>query len=294
MLKRARHYIEYFVVIYIATLSRFLGFALSSNIFGVIARTIGPWIAVSNVARKNIKRAFPALSKAEIEEIVRDSWENLGRTAVELPNLFRLNSETFYHRVKVSGIEHLNKLAKLDQPSIVITAHQGNWELAVKVGVDAGLRLAIIYRKANNNLVNKIIQKMRHQDILLIPKGREGARHIVQAFKEKRCICILADQKLNSGGIEVPFFDHLVMTPTAPAKLALDYKCPIVPLHVVRNKGTYFEVIVEPPIQINYQEDNSKEIYRIMCEINYIYERWIRAHPGQWFWLHKRWAKDLY
>lgn len=42
-------------------LARVLGPAAASNLGGHVARTIGPWLPVSRVARANLSRALPEL-----------------------------------------------------------------------------------------------------------------------------------------------------------------------------------------------------------------------------------------
>jgi KDO2-lipid IV(A) lauroyltransferase len=266
----------------------------ASNLCGKIARKIGPILSVSNVARKNIHRGFPNFSKAQIEQVVINMWDNLGRTVAELPNIFLLNNEEFYKHVKVIGREHLDNIRKSGKSAILVTGHFANWELSTKVGCDAGLKLSFIYRKANNKLIDQQIIKIRQElDLIQIPKGKDGIKDILRSFKNNRCVCFLADQKLNSG-ISVPFFGIEAMTASAPAKLALDFKCPILPIQIIREKGTNLTVKIHSPIDINYDQNNSEEIYRITREINYIYEQWIQENPGQWFWLHKRWPKSFY
>lgn len=293
-MKKIRHYIEYVLVLMLIKLAQLLKIDAASNIFAKIARFIGPILPVSNVARKNIKRVFASLNKEEVEQIVLQAWDNLARTVVELPNIFQLSDSEFNKRVKIEGQEYLDQVYKSGKSCIFITGHFANWELISKLGSDSGLKLSIIYRRANNVLVDKIITDIRQRlDILHIAKGRDGVKDIVRSLKSNRCLCLLVDQKLNNG-IEVPFFGYPSMTSPAPAKLALDYKCPIIPVQAIRTGGANFVVKVHKPIEIDYQQNNSKEIDRIMREINYIYEQWVNENPGQWFWLHKRWSKGFY
>src|SRR5438128_2393640 len=62
----------------------------ASALGGMLARRIGPRLGVSNRARRNLRMALPALQPAEIERIVRDMWDNLGRVAAEYPQLRHL------------------------------------------------------------------------------------------------------------------------------------------------------------------------------------------------------------
>lgn len=293
-MKRIMHYFEYIAALAFVKLSLFLRIDLASDIFAFLARKIGPKLAVSKIADKNLNRVFPELTAGRRAVLLRQCWDNLARTVAELPHIFSLSDEEFYSRVKIEGRDILDKIRDTKKSCIFITGHMANWELISKIGADSGLKLSIIYRRANNKFVDNLICKLRSQlNIEHIAKGRDGVKDIVRALKSNKSLCLLVDQKLNNG-IEVPFFSYPSMTSPAPAKLALDYKCPIIPVHSIRTNGANFIVKFGEPLVINYEQNNSEEIYRIMREINYIYEQWIKENPGQWFWLHKRWDKDFY
>ncbi len=53
-------------------------------------RRIGPWLRENNIAREQIAAAFPEKSPAQVEQILRGSWENLGRMGAEFIHLDRL------------------------------------------------------------------------------------------------------------------------------------------------------------------------------------------------------------
>lgn len=293
-MKTISYFLEYIIVSCFVALACCLGIDKASALFGYIAKTIGPILPVSKIARRNIRQAFPKFTQAQLDQVLIDCWENLGRTIGELPMIATLSKSEFARRVEVKGAEHFEEIRKSGKSCIFIPGHFANWEIGPKVGCDAGLRLGVVYRKANNRFVDKqILQFRNNPDLLQIPKGKEGVRDIARSFKEGRCLCFLVDQKLNNG-IEVPFFGKNAMTAGAPAKLALDYDCPIIPIQIIRKTGANFAVVIHQPLKINRDKNNSQEIYRIMCKINYIYEGWIKKNPGQWFWLHKRWPKEFY
>ena len=55
--------------------------AWASGLFGGLARALGPRLGMSNRARRNIALALPEKTPAEVEAILRGTWDNLGRTA---------------------------------------------------------------------------------------------------------------------------------------------------------------------------------------------------------------------
>ena len=103
-----------------------LGPIYASNVFGAIARMIGPHLSVSRVADQNLHAAMPELSYAERCRIIHLVWENLGRTIGELPHLSKLDSTSSGPGYEISGAEHLCDFGA--GPVIFVSAHIGNWE----------------------------------------------------------------------------------------------------------------------------------------------------------------------
>jgi KDO2-lipid IV(A) lauroyltransferase len=214
-------------------------------------------------------------------------WENLGRVFGEFPHIYRISDEEFFRRIHINGAENLEFLKNSPVSGIFFSAHMGNWEISPRIPITHGIKTALIYRPANNQYTDKIINKERMRDnIKFIPKGAEGAKLVINSIKQRVTLAMLVDQKMNDG-IEVPFFGINSMTAPAIARLALKYGCPVVPTQVIREKGAYFTVNIFPPLIINQNDD----ITKIMKNINEIMEKWIREKPSQWFWVHKRWPK---
>ena len=189
------------------------------------------------------------------------------------------------------GLENIQSLRQNNQPFLLFLCHQANWDFVIRKINDISPKFAIVYRRANNPYIDKIILKERQHDpnTKMIAKGISGAKDIVRAIKSKSCIAMLVDQKMNDG-IEVPFFDFPAMTAPAIARLSLQYKYPIVPAQIVRKGSTsYFDIIIHKPLAFQITKDNEQDCYNIMLQINKKLEEWIDQNPSQWFWFHNRW-----
>src|SRR6185437_15117903 len=79
------------------------------------------------------------------------------------------------------------------------------------------------------------------------------------------------------------------MTAPALAVLALRYDCAVVPIRMQRLKGARFRMISEPAMALPKTGNNDADRRALMIEVNAIVERWVREHPEQWLWLHRRW-----
>jgi KDO2-lipid IV(A) lauroyltransferase len=261
----------------------------ASALGGWLGRGIGPRLGISTVAERNLRRAIPDLTSEKIASIIREMWDNLGRVMAEYPHLHEFHVYADNGRIEVVGAEHADRLRDDGMGGIFFGAHLGNWEIASLSATQMGVPLTHIYRAANNPFVDPILQRLRapvggtHH-----PKGREGARRMVESLREGGHLGMLIDQKLNDG-IAVPFFGRDAMTAPAPAQLALKFGCPLVPVRIERLEGARFRITVHPAMEMPASGDRHADVAETMRRVNAILEGWIRERPGQWLWLHRRW-----
>jgi Kdo2-lipid IVA lauroyltransferase/acyltransferase len=266
----------------------------ASALGGAVARAVGPRLGVTRRARRNLERIFPQMKRAEIERVIREMWDNLGRTAAEMPHLPRIkvfddDPATGPRRVEAHGVEHLDAGRDGDRPVIFFTAHIGNWEIGPLLSIRRGLPLHVVYRSANNPWADRLFLTGR-RDVVggLIPKGAEGARLMLKALQAGEALGMLVDQKMNDG-ITVPFMGLNAMTAPALAQLALKFDCVVLPAWVERIGGAYYRLSIEPPLKLPRSGDRHADIRALMEAVNARMEAWIRKCPGQWLWLHRRW-----
>lgn len=288
-MKKLRHILEVIPVYIFFAILRILPLDAASAVGGWIGRYLARLHKTTKIARKNLKRAMPELSADEIEIIIGDMWENMGRTIAEYPHL---PSDKMTKRIKiVKGREIFDEVIASDKPAIFVAGHIGNWEVAPKIGNACGTPLTLIYRHANNPYADAIIRKTRLQYARAMhPKGPVGAKELIKSLKNNEVVGLLTDQKMNDG-ISVPFFGRDAMTAPATAQLSLKYDAPIYMARVIRDKGAHFRFSIEP-LEFKKSGDNKKDIYNIMLAINSQFESWIREYPAQWFWMHNRWPKE--
>jgi KDO2-lipid IV(A) lauroyltransferase len=91
-------------------------------------------------------------------------------------------------------------------------------------------------------------------------------------------------------GVFVPFFGVQACTTSGVALLALRTNALIVPMSCVWDKETkkykvlYGEIIA--PVRTG---DRHRDVVETTALYTAEIEKFIRAYPGQWMWIHKRW-----
>lgn len=288
--KTVKHYFEYMIFILFRRLLLMLGLERAANFCSWLAQKLGPHLGVSRIARRNLRKTLASnMSDAQLEGLILRLWDHYGRYVAEFVYVDRLPQEELDSRIELVGLEHVAKFNRMKQPFLLCLAHIGNWDFLIRNITNLYPKFSIAYRKANNPFVDEAIVKTRaSENIRLIAKGPIGAKDLVRAIKDGDAIAMLVDQKMNDG-IEVPFFGLPAMTANAIAKLSLQFNMPIVPVQIIRTKGSNFKATIHPVLETKRSGDKYADSYAIMEQINLIIEGWIRQNPEQWFWFHNRW-----
>lgn len=255
-----------------------------------VFRLIGPRMESSKKIAWNFRRIFPHSSPAEIDRLVRATWATLGRVVAEFPHLPRFVGRAWAERVEVVGADHATASLQEGRPRIFFTAHVGNWEFAALTLVRLGLPLTVVYAAMKNPIIDRILRRYRLSlGCSLAERGRAGSRSLVEAIKNGRSLGLVVDRKRRDGTL-VPFFGRDAWTTTAPARLALKYNCPLVPIRVVRLKGARFRVTIHPPLQVPSGSLEHQEM-ELTRQMNAAVESWITEQPDQWWCDTRRWPK---
>ncbi len=285
--RRIRYWLEYILARSIFFLFRLVGRNWASQFGGWLGRQIGPFLSAHKTAIDNIAQALPELSEEERKAVLTRMWTNLGRNAAEIP--FVRDFTFADDDVDLHGREYLDEFVKSGKPALFITGHYGPWEATALAGKYCNVDVSIVYRAANNPMVEKYFQKEREGvGYKFVPKGKSGARAIIKALKENKPVALLNDQKQNNG-ISVPFFGREAKTATAVADFACRMNLPVYPIRAERTDDNRMKVTVYPAIFAPMDGDPQQNVYRFLTTINEIYEEWIRERPDHWFWVHNRW-----
>ena len=152
-----------------------------------------------------------------------------------------------------------------------------------------GIKVGAIYRHINNHYIDSFVLRQRTGSLqtntsFYTPKGKQSAREILEAIKNKNSVFLLVDQK-DSAGENVILFKKAIKTQTGFLKIARKNKMPLVPMENKRIKNGRFIVTFHNPIF--YKDSNTSDV-DMMNKIHNIIEKWILSNPTQWFWQHNR------
>lgn len=266
-----------------------------ANAAGRFMRLIGPLLPEHKIGRSNLAAAFPEKSPEEIDRILLGVWDNLGRVGAEFTQLDRLIDYDRAHpergRLEIPKplFDKFLELANDGKPALVFTAHLANWELPAVFAAAQGVDSSVLYRRPNIGAIDCWVRKTRAASMgELIATGLDAPVRIADALKRGAHIGMLVDQYYVRG-VEVTFFGRKTNANPLIARLAQHFDCPIVGVRVIRLPGNRFTAELTDEIKPMRDAQGNVDIAATMQVITSIIESWVREHPEQWLWLHRRW-----
>jgi Kdo2-lipid IVA lauroyltransferase/acyltransferase len=266
---------------------------------GWLMRTIGPLLPEQSVARENLKAAFPEKSAAEIERILRASWDNLGRMGAEFAHLDRLwdydpdlPDRPSRYDISRANLDRAIQLAADGKPALIFAAHLANWELPAISAAAAGVDSAVLYRRPNIAAIDRWLTETRTASMgELISTGLEAPLKLAEALARGAHVGMLVDQYYVRG-VEVTFFGRRTMANPLLARLARHFDCPIHGVRMIRLPGHRFRGEITEAIKPALDAEGKIDIAATTQIIIGVIEGWIREHPEQWLWQHRRWRPE--
>jgi KDO2-lipid IV(A) lauroyltransferase len=266
-----------------------------SDFAGWFMRRVGPWLPEQRTGRANLTAAFPTKSPAEIEAILAGCWDNLGRIGAEFAHLDRLwdvdPADPQRSRIEFSpaALERYTQLRDDGKPALIFAAHLANWELPALAAAAHGLDAAVLYRRPNIADVDRAVREIRSVNMgLLIPNGLDAPVKMANALSRGMHVGMLVDQYYGRG-VDVTFFGRRTKANPLIARLARQIDCPIHGARMIRLPGRRFRADLTEAIDPVRDSEGRIDVAATMQVITSVVEGWVREHPEQWLWLHRRW-----
>ncbi len=266
---------------------------------GLIMRRLGPLLPEHKLGRANLAAVFPEKSAAEIDAILLGVWDNLGRVGAEFAHLDRLWDYDAEHpdrrgRIELTqrDIELFKQLAADGKPALVFAAHLANWELPALTAAKYGLDSAVLYRRPNIASIDRWLRQTRAASMgELIATGLDAPVKIAKALERGAHVGMLVDQYYVRG-VEVTFFGRRTTANPLLARLAQHFDCPIHGVRVIRLPGNRLRPEITDAIAPVRDANGNVDIAGTMQTVTTVIEGWVREHPEQWLWLHRRWRPE--
>ena len=227
-------------------------------------------------------------SEETLKQMARRTFQHFGKYLVDFFKFSRMTPLEVKRLVSIEHMDYFEQACRMENGVLLITAHLGNWELGGAIMTALGYRLNVVFLPQRLDKINKLFEKQRRErGMRLIPLGH-AARGVLQAFKRKECVVMLADRDFTAHHHPVNFFGQPAKLSSGPARIAMRTKVPIVPSFVLRQNDDTFMLRFYPPILTR----GNTTVEEIETKIGKVMESEIAQHPSQWFIFDNLWPND--
>jgi KDO2-lipid IV(A) lauroyltransferase len=269
-------------------LARMLPLGAASNMGGFIGRALGSTLMKDRNIARNLMIAFPNLSLAERDRLMAGIADNLGRVIAEMPHLESFKNNTRGARVEIEGLDYLPKSG----PTVFVGGHLSNWE----VGVVALCRhlggLNTLFTPIGVPAVDRQLQYFRGKTgANYLERNRSSLRAIFDGMEAGQSVAMLIDQRV-AAGPTVNFFGRPALASNLPARLAMRFNVPIIPVDGSRITPRDFVIRLHQPIRPDDYPPESREQAMTQAMMTAI-EGFVRRSPEVWFCNKARWKDTV-
>ncbi len=233
----------------------------------------------------NLRLIFPELSADERARIRREVADNFGRSFIETFSARAFQRRAPWGPPQGPGWAALQATLAQGKGALLVGGHFGQWE-AVRGALKArGIEVGALYRPLNNPWLERdYIENMTEHGAPMLPRGGAGMRELIRHLRAGGVVAILLDQYVLDGA-PIEFLGHPAPTGTAIGALAARFGVPMIPAYGTRGAdGVEIAIDFEAPIAPGSAEAMTQAAADSLSAR-------VRARPGQYYWLHRRWVK---
>jgi len=146
-----------------------------------------------------------------------------------------------------------------------------------------------IARAQRDSAITDYILKTREATGMKLYHRESAVRASLLALRSNELVGMLMDQNAGDDGVFVDFFGRLASTAPGAAVFALKTEAAVLPTFGYRKPDNTHVVTIGAPVPLIRTGDHKRDVLENTARYTKVVEEKIRAHPEQWFWLHKRW-----
>jgi Kdo2-lipid IVA lauroyltransferase/acyltransferase len=273
--------------------------ALAFVVGGLPWRALGPlgrwvgWLAgsVLRIRRAHVEAAMRLAGIVAPPREASAMYAALGASALEFLWLARRGGAAArFVTIDAASVATWQATLAGGRGVVVAASHTGNWDLAA-CAVARAVELLVVTKRQSVESVDHFWQSTRELQGVTLTGGRGAMAKGRQVLRRGGAVAMMIDQAPSSyrRAVGIDFLGQPALADRAPAVLAAACRAPLVVAAARRTiAGTHVLhvlQVIEPPAAAasrGWIADATVSAARAL-------EGFVRAHPSQWLWLHRRW-----
>lgn len=244
-----------------------------------------------SVVDDNLRHAFPEMSAERRRALARQMWTHLFLMIAEIVHARRkIHATNWRDYITLYRADDLVRGMLDEQPTVLVTAHFGNFELAGYLLGMFGLPTVTVARPLDNPYLDRYLNQFRGATGQYMVSKHGSAGLIDQMLRRGASLTLLGDQAAGPKGCWVQFFGRPASAHKAIALFALGHNGPLLVTYGRRvGRALHYETglwDLADPGAPGYKLDTVPLLTQWYSER---LEALVRLSPEQYWWLHRRW-----
>lgn len=224
-------------------------------------------------------------------KIARRSMHNFAKNIVEIFRLPVIGDSFYEKRCTLVGSEHLETCLERGNGAIFLSAHIGNWELAVSIYAARGHKIKIIALPHNHPKTSELFIGARLSKNMSTLHSARAARPALRTLRRNGILGMLGERRTAEDGIRVKFFDREVVFPKGPWWLAVHSGAGVIPSVCLRRPDDTFIVISDTPLFAPEEGEPDEKMLTMAQRFAKFVEYYVRKFPDQWATFYPFWGE---
>jgi KDO2-lipid IV(A) lauroyltransferase len=248
------------------------------------------WPSWRETAGCGVSAPPPRRGGTTLDRLEAAVWDTLGTSVAQWLRLAQWKPADVRRGARIRGMATLRRALAAERGAILLSGHVGCFELGAAALAARGVALTALVRTHDEPALEALLAGVRaRHGVRALPK--QSFRAAIAELKAGRCVALLADQAVRTGGVPTTFLGRRAATAVGPLLLAHWSGAPILPLFVQADEGGRPVLEIHAPLALPADGDRETWLAAGAQVMNDVYGQVIARAPERWLWLHRRWKK---
>jgi Kdo2-lipid IVA lauroyltransferase/acyltransferase len=248
-----------------------------------------------DAAMENLTIAFGSERSREwIVRTARRSFEHVGQLAAEFFVIRRWSQQQMAERIVFEGrLPYDLAMMPGNHGIVLLNSHFGCFEVSAATIKFLGIRLNLIATGLKNPFLSSYFMTRAGKDTGITTFPHKGSvKELIHRLLEGDMLACLADQRGDpERGIFVDFFGTQAPANEVFARMAIDGQAYVLPLCTYRREDGLYQSEFGEIIHLEVTGDQKRDLTAVSQLFHDLFEKWLRAHPEQGFWIQRKWRR---
>ncbi len=245
------------------------------------------------IGEGNLDRVYgQAMSRAQKRVLLKASFFHFGLVLADAFCSVR-KGYSLEEKFRIDGEEHVRSALARGHGAMMVTGHFGFFPHLMVRFAQSGYPVHVIMRRPRDEKLAELctdwMRRLGVEPIFSAPP-RQCVSRAIAALRANGLVFVLLDHHFGAEGhVMVDFLGMPAATGASPVVFAHRTGAAVLPVFSLPPEGDVHRIAVEPDVGFSEWGHDDSGLVDDVQRVTRVIERYVRAHPETWMWMHDRW-----